>query len=119
MTIELYGIPNCDTVKKARKWLEANALDYAFHDYKKEGADAAHLADWIEQAGVATVLNKRGTTYRKLSDQDKARLEADQTGEAAVILLQENPSMIKRPVATHAGGILIGFKEDEWTAALV
>ena len=113
--IELYGIPNCDTVKKARKWLDANGIDYAFHDYKKEGADPAKLTAWIADKGIDVVLNKRGTTFRKLSDAEKAA--ADDAG-SAVALLEANPSMIKRPVAEHAGGILVGFKEADWAAAL-
>ena len=120
MTLQLYGIPNCDTVKKARKWLEANGLDYAFHDYKKEGADAGKVENWIEAKSVDVVLNKRGTTWRKLSDEEKAKAEDVHT---AVTLLVQNPSMIKRPVVEHAtssgDGILVGFKEDEWSAALL
>ena len=107
----LYGIPNCDTVKKARAWLEARGVDYAFHDYKKQGADAGKLAAWIDQAGVDTVLNRRGTTFRKLSDAQKADIDPAK----AVSLLQDNPSMIKRPVVEHDGGLLVGFKEDEWS----
>ncbi|QUL37573.1 arsenate reductase [Erythrobacter sp. JK5] len=118
MAIHLYGIPNCDTVKKARKWLEARELEYAFHDFKKEPVDPANLMEWIAAKGVDTVLNRRGTTFRKLSDADKAALDADKSGAKAVTLLQQHPSMIKRPVVAHAGGILIGFKEDEWSAAL-
>ena len=114
MTIHLYGIPNCDTVKKARKWLDANGHDYTFHDYKKEGAGRAKLAGWIEVAGVDVVLNRRGTTFRKLSEEDKAGIDADK----AVRLLEANPSMIKRPVVEHAGGLLIGFKEAEWDTQL-
>ncbi|MEO0689028.1 MAG: ArsC family reductase [Pseudomonadota bacterium] len=115
MTIHFYGIPNCDTVKKARKWLEAQGLDYAFHDYKKEGADAAKVESWIAAKGVDVVLNKRGTTFRELTDAEKASAEES---HAAVALLVQHPSMIKRPVVEHAGGILVGFKEDEWSAAL-
>ena len=115
MTLHFYGIPNCDTVKKARKWLEANGLDYAFHDYKKEGAEAGKVEAWINAKGVDVVLNKRGTTYRKLSDEEKANA-ADIHG--AVTLLVQNPSMIKRPVVEFEGGVLVGFKEDEWSAAL-
>ena len=120
MTLHVYGIPNCDTVKKARKWLEANGLDYAFHDYKKEGADAARVEGWIGAKGLDAVLNRRGTTWRKLSDEEQAR-----AGDihAAVTLLVQNTSLIKRPVVEHANGsgagILIGFKEDEWSATLL
>ena len=112
--IHLYGIPNCDTVKKARQWLDAQGLDYTFHDYKKEGADPEKLAVWIDAEGVDTVLNRRGTTWRKLSDAQKADLDAAK----AVALLQANPSMIKRPVVEHLGGLLVGFSESEWAAAL-
>ena len=114
MSIELYGIPNCDTVKKARKWLEARGIDYTFHDYKKEGADPQKLERWIAEKGVDVVLNRRGTTFRKLPDAQKADIDAAK----AVTLLQEHPSMIKRPVVKHAGGLLVGFNQLEWEAAL-
>ena len=114
MAIHLYGIPNCDTVKKARKWLEAHELEYAFHDFKKEGVDPANLKDWIADKGVDTVLNRRGTTFRKLPEADKADIDEAK----AFTLLQEHTSMIKRPVVVHSGGILVGFKEEEWSAAL-
>lgn len=113
MSIEVYGIPNCDTVKKARQWLDARGVDYAFHDYKKEGADPERLREWIAAAGVDTVLNRRGTTFRKLSDAEKADIDEAK----AVTLLQQHPSMIKRPVVEYPGGLLVGFKEDEWAAA--
>lgn len=115
MTIHLYGIPNCDTVKKSRNWLDAQGLEYTFHDYKKEGADPAKLEAWIAAKGLDTVLNKRGTTYRKLSDAEKADA-AD--SHKAVALLVQHPSMIKRPVVEHGSTILVGFKEDEWSANL-
>ena len=114
MTIQLYGIPNCDTVKKARKWLEANGIGYTFHDYKKEGADAGKLAAWSDAAGWEVLLNTRGTTFRKLADADKADIDRDK----AIALMVEHPSMIKRPVAEHAGGVLVGFGEDAWAQAL-
>ncbi|RXZ64960.1 ArsC family reductase [Pelagerythrobacter rhizovicinus] len=113
MSIEVYGIPNCDTIKKARQWLDARGVDYAFHDYKKEGADPGRLRTWIAARGVDAILNRRGTTFRKLSDAEKADIDA----EKAVTLLQQHPSMIKRPVVEHPGGLLVGFKEDEWAAA--
>jgi Spx/MgsR family transcriptional regulator len=116
MTLHVYGIPNCDTVKKARKWLDRNELVYAFHDYKKEGAAEDKVKGWIAAEGVDVVLNKRGTTFRKLPDEDKARA---QDSHAAVTLLVQHPSMIKRPVVEYDGGVLIGFKEDEWSAALL
>lgn len=115
MTIQLYGIPNCDTVKKARKWLDAQGIDYAFHDLKKEGADPVKVKAWIAAKGTETVVNRRGTTFRKLSQDDKA-LAAD--SHTAVTLLVQHPSLIKRPVVEHPGGILIGFKDDEWSQSL-
>ena len=108
----LYGIPNCDTVKKARRWLDAQGIAYAFHDYKKAGADPDRLATWIDRAGVDAVLNRRGTTFRKLSEADKADIDAAK----AVTLLHDSPSMIKRPIVEHDGALLVGFKEDEWSA---
>ncbi len=112
--IHFYGIPNCDTVKKARKWLEAEGRDYTFHDYKKEGADPAKLSKWAEQVGWEVLLNRRGTTFRKLPDEDKADIDTVK----AVRLMSENPSMIKRPVVEHVGGLLVGFKAEEWEAEL-
>ena len=114
MTIHLYGIPNCDTVKKARKWLDALGIAHDFHDYKKEGADAGKLAAWSDAVGWEVLLNRRGTTFRKLPDADKADIDRDK----AIDLMLQHPSMIKRPVVDHEGGILVGFVEDEWKAAL-
>lgn len=110
MSIELYGIPNCDTVKKARAWLAQRGLSYAFHDYKKEGADTAKLAEWSDAVGWETLLNRRGTTYRALSDEDKADIDRAK----AIRLMQANPSLIKRPVAEHRGRVLVGFDPAEW-----
>ncbi len=114
MTLTLYGIPNCDTVKKARTWLDAQGIGYTFHDYKKAGADAAKLAAWCEAAGWDKVLNRAGTTFRKLPDADKADLDQAQ----AVTVMAANPSCIKRPIVEHPGGLLVGFKEADWAAAL-
>lgn len=114
MTITMYAIPNCDTVKKARTWLDAKEIAYTFHDYKKQGADPAKLADWVEQAGWEKVLNRAGTTFRKLPEADKEGLDAAK----AVKVMAANPSAIKRPVVEHPGGLLVGFKEAEWDAAL-
>lgn len=114
MAIEFYGIPNCDTVKKARVWLDAQGIAYAFHDYKKEGASADKLAAWIDAAGLDKVLNRAGTTFRKLPDEDKADLDAAR----AIALMVANPSMIKRPIVEYPDGVLVGFKEPEWAAAL-
>ena len=114
MTIHLYGIPNCDTVKKARKWLDANGIDYSFHDYKKEGADPGKLAAWADAVGWEVLLNKRGTTFRKLPDADKTDIDRAK----AIDLMLQHPSMIKRPVVEHPGGVLFGFSESEWDLVL-
>ena len=114
MTTTLYGIPNCDTVKKARTWLDARGIGYSFHDYKKAGADADKIAAWCETAGWEKVLNRAGTTFRKLPDADKADLDQDK----AAMLMAANPSCIKRPILEHSGGLLVGFKDAEWAAVL-
>jgi arsenate reductase (glutaredoxin) len=114
VTVTLYGIANCDTVKKARAWLDAEGIAYAFHDYKKQGADPAKIARWVEARGWETVLNRSGTTFRKLPDADKTGLDAAR----AVALMAANPSAIRRPVVEHPGGLLVGFKREEWAAAL-
>jgi len=114
MSIEFYGIPNCDTVKKARTWLEGKGLGYTFHDYKKEGADKAKLARWCKTAGWETLLNRAGTTFKKLPDADKAGLDEAK----AIALMLAAPSMIKRPVVEHPGGLLVGFKPDQWEAII-
>ncbi len=113
--IHLYGIPNCDTVKKARAWLDAAGRGYTFHDYKKEGADPERIAGWIAAAGLDVVVNRKGTTFRALSDDDKAKVADAATAPA---VLAANPSVIKRPIVEHDGGILVGFKADDWAAAL-
>ena len=112
--LTVYGIPNCDTVKKARVWLEMQGVAYTFHDYRKSGVDRAQLARWVERAGLDRVLNRAGTTFRKLSDADKAGIDAPK----AVALMVAQPSLIKRPIVEHPGGLLVGFKEAEWAAAL-
>jgi Spx/MgsR family transcriptional regulator len=114
MSIGFYGIPNCDTVKKARTWLESKRIAYSFHDYKKEGADRAKLAAWCKAAGWETILNRAGTTFKKLPDADKAGLDEAK----AITLMLAQPSMIKRPVVEHPGGLLVGFKGDQWEAML-
>ena len=112
--IDLYGIPNCDTVKKARAWLAERGIEYTFHDYKKEGADPVKLAEWIAATDWETVLNRRGTAFRKLADSEKEGLDAAR----AVDVMLANPSTIKRPVVEHPGGLLIGFDPGEWAARL-
>lgn len=112
--IKIYGIPNCDTMKKARKWLDENNLEYEFHDYKKLGAPENNLTHWVKTAGWEVVLNKRGTTWRKLDDEIKNNI--DETSSTQVML--DNPSAIKRPVLEHGKTLLIGFKEDEYKTLL-
>ncbi|HTM95022.1 MAG TPA: arsenate reductase [Croceibacterium sp.] len=112
--ITLYGIPNCDTVKKARAWLDGRGIEYAFHDYKKAGADPGKLCDWVAVKGWETVLNRRGTTFRGLADADKADIDPAK----AVALMEAHPSTIKRPVVEHRGGLLVGFDAAEWEQEL-
>jgi len=115
MTTTVYGIPNCDTVKKARAWLDDKGIAYTFHDYKKAGADPGKIAEWIASAGRDKVVNRAGTTFRKLSESDQTALG----GEGAPEVLAANTSVIKRPIVEHPGGLLVGFKEAEWAAELV
>ena len=112
--IKMYGIPNCDTIEKARKWLTNNNLDYEFHDYKKLGVPEQNLKQWIKQNDWQTLLNKRGTTWRKLDDDIKNNI--DETSSIQVML--NNPSTIKRPVLENGKTLLIGFKEDEYKTLL-
>lgn len=112
--ITLYGIPNCDTVKKARTWLDQNGVAYAFHDYKKAGIDRARLETWVAELGWETVLNRAGTTFRALPEADKASLDA----QKAVTLMLAQPSMIKRPMLDLGGRRIAGFKPDVYAAAL-
>jgi arsenate reductase (glutaredoxin) len=118
MSITLYGIPNCDTVRKARGWLEGKGLDYTFHDYKKSGVDRSKLLRWIDERGLDTVLNRKGPTFRKLDDSLKADLDA----ERAAALMHEHTSAIRRPIVEYANddgdGLLVGFDEQEWSTAL-
>lgn len=109
----LYGIPNCDTVKKARAWLDGRGHTYVFHDYKKAGIDEARLRTWIDAVGWEALLNRAGTTFRKLAEADKAGLDADK----AVALMVAQPSMVRRPVVEFDGALLVGFKPEIWAAA--
>lgn len=114
MTVTLYGIRNCDTMKKARAWLDANGIAYEFHDYRKEGVDRAKLEAWADVLGWQALLNKAGTTFRKLPDDAKADLDRDK----AVDLMLDQPSMIRRPVLEEGGTIEVGFKPDRYEAIL-
>jgi len=109
--IKLYGIPNCDTIKKARKWLKDNNVDYEFHDYKKLGVPEKELKVWVKKLGWEIVLNKRGTTWRKLDDKTKESV----TEDSAIQIMLDNPSIIKRPILVAQDLLLVGFKEEEYS----
>jgi arsenate reductase len=115
MSITVYGIKNCDTMKKARAWLDKRSVDYAFHDYKAVGIERARLEQWAKQVGWDTLLNRAGTTFRKLPDKDKTGLDA----KKAIALMLEQPSMIKRPVLDLGRGkLLVGFAPETYGAAI-
>lgn len=108
--IKLYGIKNCDTVKKSRRWLEDHGIEYQFHDFRQDGLDKKQLSGWVEQLGWEAVVNKRSTTWRNLSDKDKEIT----TNAQAVKLLAANPTLIKRPVLEKNKILLIGFKKADY-----
>lgn len=109
--IKIHGIPNCDTMKKARKWLDTHNLDYQFHNFKKEGLEKTTLLHWIDQTGWETLLNRRGMMWRKLSDEAKAGI--DET--SAIEIMLETPSIIKRPVLEVNGNLYVGFSEERYS----
>jgi arsenate reductase len=111
--LTLYGIPNCDTVKKARTWLDGHGVDYAFHDYKKAGIDRAELERWVGEHGWETVLNRAGTTFRKLPEDQRGDLDAGK----AIHLMLAQPSTIKRPVLDMGDRTIVGFKPEVYAAA--
>jgi arsenate reductase len=108
MAITIYGIKNCDTMKKARVWLDSHGVAYSFHDYKAEGIDKARLQRWAKEVGWETLLNRAGTTFRKLDDAAKEGLNESK----AIALMLEQPSMIKRPVLDLGGKLVVGFKPE-------
>lgn len=110
MTTTLFGISNCDTIKKAKKWLEAHNIDYSFHDYRKQGIDAHWLAVTESHLGWENLLNKRGTTFRQLPDEDKQSLDKDK----ALALLLAHPAMFKRPVLQYNDHYFLGFTADQY-----
>ena len=113
MPMTLYGIKNCDTMKKARAWLDAKGVAYTFHDYKAEGIDRARLEGWVQSVGWEMLLNRAGTTFRKLPEADRIDLDA---GKALALMLEQR-SMIKRPVLDLDGRLIVGFKADLYEAA--
>ena len=108
--LNLYGIKNCDTVKKARRWLEDHGVEYQFYDFRQDGLDKKQLSGWVEQLGWEAVVNKRSTTWRNLSDKEKDI----KTNAQAAKLLAANPTLIKRPVTENNKTLLVGFKESEY-----
>ena len=114
VTVTIYGIKNCDTMKKARAWLDTHGVAYRFHDYRAEGVDAARLQHWAGQVGWEKLLNRAGTTFRKLPDADKADVDAAK----AVALMLREPAMIRRPVLETPGGLLVGFDAAAYARAL-
>ena len=112
--VVIHGIKACDTMKKARDWLDGHAVDHRFHDYKVVGVDRATLEAWSRQVGWETLLNRSGTTFRKLPDADKSGL----TEARAIDLMLAQPSMIKRPVLDVGGKLIVGFKPDIYSATL-
>jgi arsenate reductase len=112
-TVTIYGIKNCDTMKKARAWLNRQAVAYTFHDYKTEGIDRARLESWAKSVGWEVLLNKAGTTFRKLPDKDREGV----TEKKAIALMLAQPSMIKRPVLDVGGKLIVGFKPEIYAAA--
>lgn len=113
MSLTMYGIPNCDTVKKSRDWLSTHGIAFDFHDYKKAGIERDRLEQWVDEHGWEVVLNRAGTTFKKLPDADKANLDAAK----AIDLMLAQPSIIKRPVLDLGGRTLVGFKPDQYAAA--
>ncbi|MDY6963072.1 ArsC family reductase [Pseudorhizobium marinum] len=112
MQATIYGIKACDTMKKARAWLDGQGIAYHFHDYKTDGIDRVRLEQWVDAAGWETVLNRAGTTFRKLDEAAKADLDRNR----AVALMLEQPSMIKRPVLEADGRVIVGFKPEIYAA---
>ncbi len=110
--VDLYGIPNCDTMKKARSWLEAHGIEYRFHDYKKSGISRETLAGWAKVVGWETLLNRAGTTFRALDDAAKGNLDE----RKALSLMLDQPSMIKRPVLERGQTLLVGFSPEKYSA---
>ena len=118
MSITVYGIPNCDTVKKARGWLDGLGLAYTFHDYKKAGIEPDKLREWVDAQGWETILNRRGPTFRNLPENDRTDLDATK----AIRLMCASTSAIKRPVVEYESGdgkgLLVGFDPQKWSTAL-
>ena len=113
MGVTIYGIPNCDTMSKARAWLQAQGVAHDFHDYKKLGIEATQLARWCQALGWEKLLNRAGTTFRKLPEADREGLNEAR----AIALMQAQPSLIKRPVLDVDGQLTLGFRPETYAAA--
>ena len=111
--ITIYGIKNCDTMKKARAWLDRHTIGYEFHDYKTQGIERAQLESWVKQVGWETLLNRAGTTFKKLPDAKKSGVDE----KKALALMLDQPSMIKRPVLDVGGKLTVGFKPEIYERA--
>jgi len=111
MTVTVYGIPNCDTIRKARQWLDAHGIAYVFHDYKKAGIERAKLDAWADKAGWEMLLNRAGTTFRQLSETEKSDIDR----RKAIRLMLAQPSMIKRPVVERGNALMVGFDLARYT----
>lgn len=114
MPVTIHGIRNCDTMKKARAWLDAQGIEHAFHDYKTAGIDRATLEGWVRALGWESLLNRAGTTFRKLPEAEKEGLDEAR----AIALMLAQPSMIKRPVLAAKGRLLVGFKPEDYARVL-
>lgn len=114
--LTLFGITNCDSVKKARRWLDEKSIAYHFHNFKTDGVPEDLLRQWIEQHGIEQVVNRRGTTWRKLQQEQKSEIES--AGANARALIRENPSMIKRPILAINTATQLGFNPEQWLVAL-
>ncbi|MEX1147239.1 MAG: ArsC family reductase [Sphingomonadales bacterium] len=110
--ITVHGIANCDTIRRARKWLEENGVAHRFHDYRKDGVEVEMLRPWVNALGVDALLNRRGTTWRSLGDDDRARVEGG-NAEAALSLMATHPALIKRPLFDFGGDYMVGFGKRE------
>ncbi len=108
--ITLYGISNCDTIRKAKKWLTAENIEFSFHDYRKQGLESQQLQNWVEQLGWEAMLNRRGTTWRQLSDEQKQDIDQ----QKAIALMLEHPAMIKRPLLETESKLELGFSDQQY-----
>jgi arsenate reductase len=113
--LTMYGIANCDTIRKARRWLDEHAIEYRFHDFRKDGIDKRQLQAWVDELGWEILLNRRGTTWRLLSDSDRDGIDE----QRAIALLLKHPAMIKRPLVMGASKTLLGFDAQKYQQVLL